>query len=129
MAMNHFNTGNIGYVSYLGTPRGWRGSAKTPAGEPAEASRRQHTRTATPGTGFRKLAPQRRTEGEAPKTVAGVAGPVGVPAVCRASDHPFGECAQLETVGYNPRTAFTRRNLQRSADGGLHFPITPFSCP
>ena len=69
-----------------------------------------HRDTATPRTGFRKLSPKRRTEGEAPKTVAGVAGPVGVPAVCRASNHPFGECAQLETVGHNPRTAFHERN-------------------
>src|ERR1019366_8587370 len=49
------------------------GPAKTPAGG-TEASHRQHTeRAATPATGFRNLSPRRRTEGETPKTVAGVA--------------------------------------------------------
>src|ERR1035441_655163 len=106
------------------------GSAKTPAGG-TEASHRQHTeRAATPATSFGEASPAKEQDKmkRPPKPVAGVAGPGG-PAVCRASNHPFGECAQLETVGHNPRTAFTRRNLQRSADGGLHFPITPFSSP
>src|ERR1035437_2344836 len=112
-------------VSYLGTPCGWRRGCKNPCrrnGGGAPPAQRDH---ATRGTGFRKLSPKEGQRVRPPKPVAGVAGP-GVPAVCRASNHPFGECAQLETVGHNPRTAFTRRNLQRSADGGLHFPITPF---
>src|ERR1035437_7807972 len=77
-----------------------------PAPNRAEASRRQHTeRVATPATGFGS-SPQEKKRGETlSKTVAGVAGPVGVRVVCRASSHPFGECAQLETVGHNPRTA------------------------
>src|ERR1017187_9883963 len=67
-----------------------------------------------------KTLPQRRTEGEAPKTVAGVTGPVGVPAMCRASNRPFGECAQLETVGHNPRPAF--HGSDRAGDGGPKLP-------
>ena len=100
-----------------------------PGGEPVLKRRTDSTqRYSNASNGSPQSSPPK--EGQRvrpPKTVAGVAGPVGVPAVCRASSHPFGECAQLETVGHNPRTAFTRRNLQRSADGGLHFPITPFT--
>src|ERR1019366_2080204 len=115
-------------VSYLGTPCGWRRVCKNPCRRNGGVAPQAHRDTATRGTGFRKLSPKEGQRVRPPKPVAGVAGP-GVPAVCRASNHPFGECAQLETVGHNPRTAFTRRNLQRSADGGLHFPITPFSSP
>ena len=115
----------MGDVSYLGTSSGpeqspWKHSA---------ASTQKHSNARN---GLPKTLPQRRTEGEAPKTVAGVAGPVGVPAVCRASNHPFGECAQLETVGHNPRTAFTRSNrLDRPRsfpDGDLWAAIQAIGC-
>src|ERR1019366_2183111 len=90
-------------------------------GEPAEASGRQHTEIQQRQERASATSPpKRRTEDEAPKTVAGVTGPVGVPAMCRASNRPFGECAQLETVGHNPRPAF--HGSDRAGDGGPKLP-------
>ena len=69
-------------------------------------------------TGLRQGSPQKKEERETlSKAVAVVAGPVGVPAVWLASSDPFGEFAQLETVGHNPRTASQEESCQASRPG------------
>src|ERR1035437_8358488 len=115
ISFQHAEYGGHKLSGYPLRPRGE--SAKTPGREFATPAPHQHTEgAATPATGFCKAPQQKRIKGRGPETRCGRCQPVGVPAVCRGSHHPFGEFAKLETVGHNPRTAFTKTDLASGLD-------------